>query len=274
MSEPIIGVGLTGELSLRVSVATLSRVVFPHPEGGVPMIALEHKATLAAGEADRVDVKAQPFGGAIRILNPNRLLTLLGSFNFDSQRSRSEQDFRVYIRPSSWEEVREFCLQNMDQEAGPDLEIDPSRELEEEFEDALGIQLKLNQYVVKPFGIVVENEPAPTTNVRAAGNLTARIYRVYEVQIQDPALWRLMVTNSQTHPKQILQRLALDDSQKGGRGRATAMLVAAEQEIRAAYSALPPEMLGMPLAFAGTLLDGNVPAILKGIIVPKYRYLR
>ncbi len=46
VNDPIIGVGPTAELSLRVSVSTLSRVVFPHPADGVPMLALEHKATL------------------------------------------------------------------------------------------------------------------------------------------------------------------------------------------------------------------------------------
>ncbi|HAY85371.1 MAG TPA: hypothetical protein DCY42_10760, partial [Chloroflexi bacterium] len=69
VKDPKIGIGATSELSLRVSVATLARITFPHPEQGIPMLALEHKASLisAAGQK-QVLTKAQPFGGAIRIL--------------------------------------------------------------------------------------------------------------------------------------------------------------------------------------------------------------
>ena len=271
MNDRNINVGPTTELSLRVSVATLSRVVFPHPKDGVPMLALEHKATLAPGDADsQVVVKAQPFGGAIRIINLERIDALVGGFNFDSERSRSERDFRIYIRPSSWEAIREFCLRNMGQDAGPDLEIDPSRELVEEFDDALGIQLTPPQYMLKPAGVVVENEPSPTANLRAAGNPTARIYGIDEVQIQDPAIVQLMMTNSSTHAPEVLRRLALDDARKGGPGRANAMLVAPVEQIRAAFLAVSPELRGMTLPFGITLLEGNVAALLNGISIPKY----
>ena len=239
------------------------------------MLALEHKATLAPGDADsQVVVKAQPFGGAIRIINLERIDALVGGFNFDSERSRSERDFRIYIRPSSWEAIREFCLRNMGQDAGPDLEIDPSRELVEEFDDALGIQLTPPQYMLKPAGVVVENEPSPTANLRAAGNPTARIYGIDEVQIQDPAIVQLMMTNSSTHAPEVLRRLALDDARKRGRGRANGMLVAPIEQIRAAFLSIPPEERGEPLPFENTHLEGNVAAVLEDVSVPKYQYVR
>ena len=62
------GVGRTAELRLRVSVATLARVVFPNPGDNLPMLALEQKGTVATEDGQqRVIVRAQPFGGAIRI---------------------------------------------------------------------------------------------------------------------------------------------------------------------------------------------------------------
>jgi hypothetical protein len=68
--EEAINVGPTDELCLRVSVATLSRVDFSRPEDGIPMLALENKATWEPGDGEsRVVVIAQPFGGSIRILN-------------------------------------------------------------------------------------------------------------------------------------------------------------------------------------------------------------
>ena len=274
MTDRIQSVGPTAELSLRVSVATLSRVIFPRPEDGVAMLALEHKATVIPGNGElQVVVKAQPFGGAVRILNPSEFINHAGGFNFDSGRSQSEQDFRVYIRPSNWDAVREFSLRNLALEDSPDLECDPSRELVEEFTDTLGIQLQPHQYTIAPVSIVVENEPAPTTNVRAAGNPTARIYRIDEVQIHDPNLARKMMTNSEAHPSQVLQRLALADAQKGGPGRANAMLVAPMGEIRTAYLGIPPQRRGVQMTFNESLMAGNVAAVLKDVFVTKYRYV-
>src|SRR5512138_2014965 len=107
-------IGATPDLSLRVSIATLARVIFKHPTNGESMLALERKATLHETENGRiVQVKSQPFGGAIRILNVGAIYDLIGDFHFDSEQSRSEQDFRIFIGPSSWPVLREFCIQQL-----------------------------------------------------------------------------------------------------------------------------------------------------------------
>ncbi len=64
------------EQNLRISVATLVRVLFENPRDGELMLALERRTTLREG-GRVVDVKSQPFGGAIRILEPG---LLRGSF--------------------------------------------------------------------------------------------------------------------------------------------------------------------------------------------------
>lgn len=271
MVGQILGIGPTPELNLRVSVATLSRVVFPRPGDGVPMLALEHKATLKS--KSQVIVKAQPFGGAIRILDLNRFQQIVGNFNFDSERSQSEQDFRVYLNSTSWERVREFCLEQMRQGTDPVLELNPNRELVEEFEDTLGFHLKEDQYALKPIGVVLENKPAPTANVRASGYPTVRIYRIDEVQIQDRDLCELMITNSEKYPPRVLKSLAQEDAHMGGRGRANAMLAAPVENIRAAMLTTPPEERGEALSFEGTLLDGNVAVLFNDIPVQKYSHL-
>jgi len=271
VDEQSILTGPTAELTLRVSVATLSRVAFQHPDDGVPMLALEHKATLVPGDAGpQIIIKAQPFGGAIRILDTNLLGQISGTFNFDSEKSRTEEDFRIYIRPSRWETVRDFCIQQMRAGASSVLEYDPARELIEEFEDALEIQLKPGQYTLNPTGIVLENEPIPTTNPRATGYPTARIYQVDEVQIQDPELCKLMVANSQKHPFRVLRDLVEDHARDGGDGRANAMMVAPLEQVRKAILATPPNQRGEPLIFKDTILEGNVAALFHDIAVPRY----
>lgn len=270
-----IGVGPTAELSLRVSVATLSRVVFPHPDSGITLLALEHKATLIPNcDPGRVEVKAQPFGGAIRIINPQRLLAQVSSFNFDSQRSQAESDFRVYIQPSTWSALRDFCLDNMGLPGSLVLESDPSRELVEEFNDTLGIHLGPQQYAVTAVDMVVENESAPTANINAIGKLTTRIYQVYEVQILDPRLRAMMIANCVSHPGQVLNQLALAESKGGRQGRANGIFVAPVADIRTAYLARPADERGLPMPFGDTHLAGNVAAVLEDVTVSKYLHYR
>src|SRR5215207_6754898 len=173
------GIGATQELSLRVSIATLARVLFENPRDGDLMMALERKATLHETENGReVKVKSQPFGGAIRILDPGMIRDSIGYFHFDSERSRSEQDFRIFIKPSDWPAVREFCIQHFNHVDDPVLETDPARELAEEFADVLKINLQPEQYICKPLTTVIKNDPAPTENIHTRGIPTVRVYRI------------------------------------------------------------------------------------------------
>ena len=62
------GIGANQDLSLRVSVAVLVKVLVNNPDDGALMLALERKANLyEVAEESTVEVKVQPFGGAVRI---------------------------------------------------------------------------------------------------------------------------------------------------------------------------------------------------------------
>ena len=264
------GIGATSELSLRVSVATLVRVIFKHPIHGEWMLALERKATLYATE-NTVKVKSQPFGGAILIVDLNALHDLLGDFHFDSERSRSEQDFRLFIRPSSWSAVREFCIQHLSRVDDPILETDPTRELVEEFEDALKISLSPEQYIHKPVATVVEDEAASTENIHAKSILTVRVYRIFEATISDTSLIHNMMNNSESLSHDDLCKLAWDDFQNGGKGRANSILALPLKRITDVYLAMPPKERNAPILFENHRLDETVPVVLENIKVPKYQ---
>ena len=271
LADHITGIGPTGELDLRVSVATLSRVIFSHPDDGVEMLALEHKATLGNGDGwENIEVRVQPFGGAVRIANPDHFRNVSGVFNYDSQRSQDEQDFRVYISPGFWDDVREFCRDNLLEADHSRLDSDPVRELGEEFQDTLGIDLQPNQYSISPVGLVVENEPAPSASLRAAGNPTVRIYRVDHVEILDPDLCQMMVQNNMDHTASVLRGKVELDVENGGKGRANAIFSTRLEEITSFYQSLEPERRGEILPYRDTLLAGNIAAILEGVPVPKY----
>lgn len=267
-----IGVGATEDLNLRVSAATLVRVLFKNPRDGNLMLALERKATLREAEKERlVEIKSQPFGGAIRVLELRALRERIGDFHFDSERSRSEQDFRIFIRPSAWETVREFCIEHFSRVDSPVLETDPGRELAEEFADALKINLRQDQYIHKPVATVVEDDPAPTKNIHAKGILTVRVYRIFEATISDPLLVHTIMANSESLSHQDLCDLALEDAQNGGKGRANAILALQMKFIRNIYLTMSPkERLG-PILFEKNLLDETVPVVLDGIAIPKYQ---
>ena len=61
----LIDAGAAPKFNLRVSVATLDRVIFPHPQDGKPMLALERKGTVEGDYRDKARVRAQPFGGGV-----------------------------------------------------------------------------------------------------------------------------------------------------------------------------------------------------------------
>jgi len=262
------GIGATPELSLRVSVATLVRVVFKHPLNGEWMLALERKATL---QNDKVEIKSQPFGGAIRILDVNALHDLIGDFHFDSERSRSEQDFRLFIRPSSWSVLREFCIQHLSVVDDPILETDPTRELVEEFDDALKLNLKPEQYISKPVATIIENEAAPTGNIHAREIPTVRVYRIFETLITDASLTDAILKNSESISHEDLCELAWKDAQHGGKGRANAILALPLKRISNFYLAMSPKERNVPILFKEHRLDETVSAVLEDIPVPKYQ---
>ena len=264
------GIGATPDLSLRVSVATLVRVVFKHPVKGEWMLALERQATL---RENKVEVKSQPFGGAIRILDLEAIHDLIGDFHFDSERSCTEQDFRLFIRPSSWSVLREFCIQRLSRDNDPILETDPTRELVEEFADALMINLQPEQYASKPVATVVENEASPTENVHAKGIHTVRVYRIFETTITSSALAHVLLKNSESLSHKRICELVLEDARNGGKGRANAVLALPLKAITDIYLALSLKERNSPFFFEENRFDETVPAVLEGVTLLKYQRL-
>lgn len=266
-------IGPTDELRLRVSVAALARVLFTHPSDKATMLALEHKAYIPVETADRqISVQAQPFGGAVRISDPEELERRLGAFRFDSQRSHDDRDFRIFVRDSSWDRVLELCRKEWARGEGGVVESDPIREMEEEFKDALGIELDPDQYSMVGVGVILEDQPRPTINARALGEPTARIYKLHEVWIQDLGVVESVMTHSESHGSKALRSEVLEAARSGGPARANGILVAPLEAIRAAYLDVPPERRARPLPFNGTLLGGNVPAVLEDVFVPDYQF--
>lgn len=255
--------------NLRVSVATYNQVLFPHPENGGTMLALERKATVL--EDGSVNVRAQPFGGGVRILDPNPLKQMLGKILFDSERSMQEQDFRILIPPFKWETVKQYCLHHLGNPSDLEIESTPDRELIEEFEETIQVDLKPSQYKVRPIGFVIEDHPVWTENWYARGYLTVRLYRVYKVQLIDDALCTFMLATSRKQSKQELRNLALKDLQNGGKGRANSILTLSFDVVLDAYRALPPERRYKKIVVNGHKLDESVLAILGDIEVPQYQ---
>jgi hypothetical protein len=266
-----VGIGATAELTLRVSVATLVRVLFSSPSDSELMLALERKATLretATGRAFKV--KCQPFGGAIRILDLKTLNSLLGDFRFDGERSRTEHDFRIFIRPSAWTVLRDFCLQHITLDNDHVIETDPTRELVEEFADTLAINLKPDQYVCKPVTTIVENKATPTANIHARGVPTVRIYRIFEASIIDLSLTQVMLMSGGLSHQDLYERSSAD-AQNGGRGRANAISALPWSRLADEYRAMSASARNMPITFESNQLTPTVAALFDQIAVPRYQ---
>ena len=267
-----VGIGATAELSLRVSVATLTRVLFKNSDDDELMLALERKATVQRrADGETVRVKSQPFGGGIRILDLSSVQDLVSDFHFDSERSRAEEDFRIFIRPSAWPSLRQFCLQHIVLDGDHILETSPSRELVEEFAETLGIDLRPEQYLCRPVATMVEDKAILTENIYASRTPTVRVYRIFEADITDVVLARLMLKNSDDLSHQRLSQQAMADAQNGGRGRANDVLSLPWERLQSVYRAMSPATRNAPILFAENRLDSTVAAIVEGLAVPRYR---
>lgn len=253
---------------LRVSVATYDQVVFPHPENGMTMLALERKATVLKDGS--VYVRAQPFGGGVKILDARPLEKLIGEIRFDSDRSKQEQDFRILIEPSQWEAVKQYCLLHLEDPNDSELESAPERELVEEFEETMGVELKPSQYTSQPMGFVVEDEPVFTENWYARGFLTVRVYRTYQVEIVDLNLCKALTDTSQRVTSEMLGKRALEN----GKGRANSVLVLPLKGVRDAYLALPSKNRFAKIEVARHKLDESVLAVLGDVDVPQYQRIK
>ncbi len=264
------GSGATYENSLRVSVATLNRVIFPHPQSGAPILALERKATIL-NQGQGVRVRAQPFGGGVHIKNPIPLQELIGDLQFDSERSQHEGDFRLLISPSDWEPVKRFCLQHLKDPDDPDLEALPHRELAEEFVDVLGVRLMPDQYTVQPAGFVIENDPTPTDNVYMRGQLSVRCYRIFEVCLVDENLCTTMLASSERYSDQDAMKLAWEDFRRSGMGRANILLTIPLSLVTDAYRSIPLEKRYTAVKVDDHLLDESVLAVLEDIEVAQHQ---
>jgi hypothetical protein len=261
-----------GEIKqLRVSVATYNRVIFRHPDDGTLMLALERQATVVSDGS--VNVRAQPFGGGIHILNPTPLQKIIGKLQFDSEQSKHEQDFRILIPPSKWEMIKEYCLRHMKDEEDIELETEPDRELTEEFFDTIKVKLNPGQYTVQPQGFVIENNPVRSENVHARGQLTVHLYRIYEIQVVDAMLCRIMLTISQLYSDQELGALALQDFENYGKGRFNTILVLPLERVMDSYLALASESRYKETTVDQHVLDESVLAILHDVDIPEYERL-
>ncbi len=271
-----IGVGATDELSLRVSVAALVRVQFDCPEDGRTMLALERTATLREiGGRPEVTVRAKPFGGAVRLTNLQALHGLIGYFQYDSERSRRERDFRIQIKPASWEKVKDICQEHLEEPEKGILDSSPERELAEEFEDALNVRITPDQYHLKPLGMIVEDLPSETDNVRAEGLPTVRIYYAFEAWIEAREIIMMLLANNRRYSDEDLQKMAWKDFWQGGRGRANAILALGLDLLKDEYLSIPTDRRGGPIRVGGHQLDGNVLPILEDVDQLKFqRYIR
>lgn len=266
---PNFETGPTEELSLRVSVAVLVRILLNDPDTNDQLLVLERKATFDSNE-ELVTVIAQPFGGGLRINNPDALHELTNGFRYDSESSRIHQDFRIMIQPSRWDAVKAFCLDQFRRRSNEIIELSPERELVEEFGSALKIYLKPNQFHLRPLWAMIENNPASSGNIYATGTSTVRLYQVFEAKIVNEMLQAAILRNSRSYSDYTLRATVLEDVRLGGKGWANAFLTIPLEELRNFYHSLAPEDRDYPVTFRDSILESNIPAILEDMVVPKF----
>lgn len=272
MNDYKIGIGSTEKLSLRVSVGVLVKVLFPDPVNGKLMLALERTATLLTDESKSVVVvKAKPFGGGVRLLNPLGLKALIGEFHYDSERSLEEGDFRIQINPKYWGKIKEICKEHLHNNGKGILDPSPVHELAEEFEDSLKMPITPDKYELTPKGMLVEDTMTETENIHARGLPTVRVYYMFDAMLKDRKIIDMIIENCSRYSDTVLQKMAFEDAKQGGKGRANAMLIMPLNELETLYRLIPNEKRSSHIQYKGHQLDGNVSSILDTVSNSEYK---
>lgn len=272
-SEQNSGIGSTTDLTLRVSAANLMKVTFEQTRDQRTMLVLERTGTVRVKHGKyTVFVRAKPFGGGLRIIDPGALQEEIGEFNFDSHRSFLERDFRIFVNPARWDSLKWFCWQHLREPSGV-LESSPVRELVEEFRDTLGIDIKPKQYRLKWLRTVVEDMPIRTSNPRSEGSLTTRIYSIHEMKVLDSELISKLIESSNSRSDKDLCAAAEKDYLEGGRGRANTALVLDYDRLVSFYQDLSQQGRRTQARIWEHELEGNVLAILNEVESKKFQHL-
>jgi hypothetical protein len=254
-----IGIGPTEQMSLRISCAVLMRLCFEHPTTGQSLLVLERTASRRRSVSeDQIEVKAKPVGGGVQIFDLAALQAAVGDFRFDSQRSRSEADFRIFIPPEKMETVIDFCLEQFRDSRSPVLDTLPERELLEELHDSLGGSVSMAQFEMKWLKAVVQTVPIPSSSPRARDVKTHHIYTIHQVKVIDPSLAKALVANSQRFSDEDLAQRAWDDIERGGWGRANAVLALPWAALQQAYENIQPSDRSRDQSLFEHILTGSV----------------
>jgi hypothetical protein len=230
------GVGATEEYNLRVSAATLARVRLRMPDNKPTFWVFEAKvwAEVKDGKIVQQVAQLQPLGGACQLIEPETLWQLTKGFNFDSDKSRRESDFRLFVRAGQWDLIKEFLEKEFARPADGAVASDIKRELVEEIEEALRYQLRGEfGYLAWPMGTVVQGEAQKTLRSGMVGVETKRVFKIYDVEILDARLVDMLLTGARPLAKQMLdvaceKALASPD----GKGRVTSLALMRDVDMR------------------------------------------
>jgi hypothetical protein len=249
--------------NLRVSVASLCRVTFDHPDEGSPWLAFERRATVHPGPPPQAFVTLVAFGGAAQLRQAQALAAVVPGFSFDSHLSEAEQDFRILIPPAAWPVVRAFCLSHLSDPLHSIIDASPDRELAEEFSEDLNWEIAASHYTAASIGAVIEDTPVPSDNARAAGALTVRVYQIHEVRLLDTQLIQAILDGN-NKPDSALVSSAVQSSL--GRANAASALPAAH--VTAAIHALIPAAQPQPFTVNGHRFDPSASALFPEFSLP------
>jgi len=273
MNNKKIKMNTAKEFKLRVSVGVLVKVLFTDPETGQITLALERIATLRKFNGiSKVDITAKPFGGGVRFTNPKELKMLINDFQFDSERSRQERDFRILIHPEMWGNIKKICIEHLHENRKRIFDYSPDRELAEEFEDSLKIKIKPDEYILIPKGMVIQDLQSKTNNVRAQGMPTVRIYYLFEAWINSHELVKLMLAKSRQFSEDDFKKAALEDAERGGKGRSNTVLTIGIDALRDHCNLISLEKRGENINFGSHKLEGNVLALFSKVKNPNYDF--
>jgi hypothetical protein len=80
-----------------------------------------------------------------------------------------------------------------------------------------------------------------------------------------------MLNRSAALSSRVLSELAIADAQRGGKGKANAVLALPWKRLQGNYRAMLPAERNVPIMFEENRLDSTVAAILEEVSIPRYQ---
>ncbi len=249
---------------VRVSVGSLTLLTISDPLDQKEYFAFERRATGSSERGRKTwSTKSVPFGGAIKIKDKSALVDLIGDFDFDSDESRENNDFRIIVDRRKWKKIKIFCERSISQNNKRVIDFDPFDEIKEEIWKPTKIEVTRKKLSTKRIGTFANDFPVPTENINTPGKQTYRFYCLYNTRVVDQQLAKKLLKHADLRMDKECGFTAIKSRRTKGDGRYNSILMVGKKEFEEFISSQAQKEIKSGFHYKNFWMAGNVATLFK-----------